>query len=126
MPFSSRSLDRPSSTSGERRCAHGSCRQGLAFRPAFSALENRRVSRTPRHLFRERGTRSTVLNAAVNILWTIGTASAMIAPVLGLVWAGPPGEAPDPQGPPSSGIVLRTEVTAIWMPRALRATRKTE
>jgi hypothetical protein len=71
--------------------------------------------------FRERGTRSTVLTAAVNILWTVGTASAMIAPVLGLVWVGPPGEAPAPQGPPGSGIVLRTEVTAIWMPRALRA-----
>jgi hypothetical protein len=69
--------------------------------------------------FRERGTRSTVLTAAANILWTVGTASAMIAPVLGLMWAGPPREAPAPEGPPGSGIVLRTEVTAIWMPRAL-------
>jgi hypothetical protein len=70
--------------------------------------------------FRERGTRSTVLTAAVNLFWTVGTTSAMIAPVLGLMWAGPPTAAPAPEGPPGSGTVLRTEVTAIWMPQALR------
>jgi hypothetical protein len=70
--------------------------------------------------FRERGTRSTVLTAAVNLLWTVGTASAMIAPVLGLMWAGPPTAAPAPEALPGSGIILRTEVTAIWMPQALR------
>jgi hypothetical protein len=70
--------------------------------------------------FRERGTRSTVFTAAVNLLWAIGTASAMFAPVLGLMWAGSPAAAPAVEGQPDSGIVLRTEVTAIWMPRALR------
>ena len=70
--------------------------------------------------FRERGTRSAGLTAAVNLFWAVGTASAMIAPVLGLMWAGPPSEAPASEGPPGSGIVLRTEVTAIWMPQALR------
>ena len=70
--------------------------------------------------FRERGTRSAGLTAAVNLFWAVGTASAIIAPVLGLVWAGLPIEAPAPEGPPGSGIILRTEVTAIWMPRALR------
>jgi hypothetical protein len=70
--------------------------------------------------FRERGTSSTGLTAAVNLFWTFGTASAMIAPVLGLMWAGRPSEGPAPVGPPGSGIVLRTEVTAIGIPQALR------
>ena len=63
--------------------------------------------------FRERGTRSAGLTAAVNLFWAVGTASAMIAPVLGLMWAGPPSEAPAPEGPPGSGIVLRTDVIAM-------------
>jgi hypothetical protein len=70
--------------------------------------------------FRERDTRSAGLTAAVNLFWAVGTASARIAPVLGPMWAGPPSKAPAPEGPPGSGIVLRTEVTAIWMPQALR------
>jgi hypothetical protein len=61
-----------------------------------------------------------VLTAAVNLLWTVGTASAMIAPVLGLIGAGPPTAARAPEGPPGTGIILRSEVTAIWMPQALR------
>ena len=61
-----------------------------------------------------------MLTAAVNLLWTVGTASVMIAPVLGLMWAGPPTEATAPEGPLSPGTIVRTEVIAIWMPRALR------
>jgi hypothetical protein len=61
-----------------------------------------------------------VFTAAVNLLWTVGTATAMIAPVLGLMWAGPPTAALAPEGPPGSGLVSRNEVTAIWVPRALR------
>src|SRR5262249_26290984 len=68
--------------------------------------------------FRERGTRSTVLTAAVNLFWTVSTASAMIAPVLVLMWAGPPPEVPAVEGPPGSGIVLRTEVSHICIPQA--------
>jgi hypothetical protein len=68
----------------------------------------------------ERGTRSTVLTAVVNLFWTVGTALAMIAPVIGLMWAGPPKAVPTPEGPPGSGIVVRSEVIAIWMPRVLR------
>ena len=120
MRFSSRSHDRQPSTSGERRRAHGSRRQGLAFRPALAAPEDRQLASTLQDPFRERGIRSTVLTAAVNLLWTVGAASAVIAPVLGLMWAGPPTAAPAPEGPPGSGTVLRTEITAIWMPRALR------
>jgi hypothetical protein len=120
MRFSSRSHDRQPSTSGERRRAHDSRRQGLAFRPALAAPEDRRLPSTLQDPFRERGTRSTVLTAAVNLLWTVGAASAVIASVLGLMWAGPPSDVPAPIGPPGSGIVLKTKVTAIWMPRALR------
>jgi hypothetical protein len=61
-----------------------------------------------------------VFTAAVNVLWTVGTATGTIAPVLGLMWAGPPTAALAPEGPPGSGIVSRNEVTAIWVPRALR------
>jgi hypothetical protein len=65
-----------------------------------------------------------VLTAAVNLLWTIGTASAVVVPILGLIWVGmmrrdSPAKAPGPEEPPGSGIVLRTEVTAVWIPRAL-------
>jgi hypothetical protein len=60
------------------------------------------------------------LTAIANLCWTAGTATAMIAAVLGLMWAGPHAEAPAPKVPPGSGIVLRTEVAAIWIPQALR------
>jgi hypothetical protein len=52
--------------------------------------------------------------------WTIGTMSAMIVAVLGLMWTGSHPEAPAPERPPSSGIALRTEVPTIWICGALR------
>jgi hypothetical protein len=116
----SRSHNRQSSTSGERRCAHGSRRQSLAFRPALAAPEDRRLLSALQDPFLQLGTRSTVLTAVVNLFWAVGAASTVIAPVLGLMWAGLPAEAPAPEEPRGSGIVLRTEVTTIWMPRALR------
>jgi hypothetical protein len=116
----SRSHNRQSSAAGERRRAHGSRRQTLALRPTLAAPEDRRLPGTLQDPFRGRGTRSSVRTAAVNLFWTVATASAMIAPILVLMWAGPRTAAPAPEGPPGSGIVVRTEVTAIWMPRALR------
>jgi hypothetical protein len=65
--------------------------------------------------FRERSTRSNVLTAAVNLYWTVVATPAVIA----LIWVVPPATAPAPEGRPGSGIIVRTEVTAIWMPRAL-------
>jgi hypothetical protein len=56
----------------------------------------------------------------VNLFWTVGTASTVIAPVLDLLWAAPPTAVPARGGSLGSGIVLRTEVTTIWLPRALR------
>jgi hypothetical protein len=66
-----------------------------------------------------------VLTAAVNLFWKALSASAVIAPVLGLMWVnmtwrGFPAEAPAPGRPPGSGIVVKSEVTAIWIPQALR------
>jgi hypothetical protein len=75
--------------------------------------------RPMQHPCRERGTGSTVLSAAVNLFWTVGSALAMIAPVLGLMWAGPPRAVQTQEGPPGRGISLRTEVTSIWVPQAL-------
>jgi hypothetical protein len=59
------------------------------------------------------------LTAVVNLCWTVGTAAAMIVALLGLMWAGPHALAHGPEGPPTWGIVVHTEVTAIWLPRAL-------
>jgi hypothetical protein len=43
----------------------------------------------------------------------------MIASLMGLAWVGHHAGAPDPEDSPGSGVVLRTEVTSIWVPRAL-------
>jgi hypothetical protein len=69
--------------------------------------------------FRKRGIRTTVLTAVVNLFWKIGTVSAMIAPVLGLIWAGLPTAVPAPDALAGSGIIVKSEVIVIWMPRAL-------
>jgi hypothetical protein len=76
--------------------------------------------------FRQRGTRSIVLTSATNLLWRLGAASAIIAPMLGLIWVGmmrrdPPAQALVPEDSPGSGIVVKTDVTAIWISQALRA-----
>jgi hypothetical protein len=59
------------------------------------------------------------LPAAVNLCWRIGTAAVMIAALIGLMWVDPHAQAPGPEGQPGSGIVVHTEVTAIWLPRPL-------
>ena len=41
------------------------------------------------------GTRSSVLAAAVNLSWRVGTAMAILAPVLGLILARPIARGPD-------------------------------
>jgi hypothetical protein len=69
---------------------------------------------------RQRSTTSTVLTAVVHLFWWLGAASAIIGSVVGLMWASPHAEAPAPEEPRGLGIVLKTEVTAIWIPQALR------
>jgi hypothetical protein len=55
----------------------------------------------------------------MNLLWTIAAATAVIAPVVALLSAFPHAKAPAPDEPPGSGIVVSTEVRAIWIPSAL-------
>ena len=43
-----------------------------------------------------------------------------IAGGFGLTWLSFRAGSPSPEGPPNSGIVVRTEVTALWIPDALR------
>jgi hypothetical protein len=81
----------------------------MSFSAAFAAFVDRPA----------RGTLKVALTAVVNLCWTVGTAAAMIAAVLGLMWADPHAQSPGPEGPSGSGIVVHTEVTAIWLPQAL-------
>jgi hypothetical protein len=74
--------------------------------------------------FQQQGIRSTLLNPAVNLLWRVGTALAVFAPLYDLICLGPmrrdsPAGGPVIEGPPDSGVVVRTEVTAVWIPQAL-------
>jgi hypothetical protein len=43
----------------------------------------------------------------------------MLALLMGLTWAGHHASMPDPEDRPGSGIVMRTEVAAVWVPQAL-------
>jgi hypothetical protein len=49
-----------------------------------------------------------------------GTAVVGIACIVGLFFVSFPAGAPVPEDPPGSGIIVRTEVTALWIPCALR------
>jgi hypothetical protein len=69
---------------------------------------------------RPRRMASLVLTAAWSPCRTAGATAVIIASVVGLIWAGPHAGAPAPEEPPGSGIVTRTEVTAVWVPRSLR------
>ena len=75
-----------------------------------------------------RGSRSVLLSAAATLLWTWGSAAVVIASLVCLAGVEHhPGE-PNPEDRPGSGTIIRTEVTAIWVPQALcdlRATRPT-
>jgi hypothetical protein len=95
--------------SGEQQRMYGSHRQELSFLTAFAAIVDRRL-RSPLKM---------ALTAIVNLCWAVGTAAAMIAAVLGLMWAGHHAQGPGQEGHPGAGIVVHTEVTTIWLPRAL-------
>jgi hypothetical protein len=71
-------------------------------------------------MFRHRGTRSNLLAAVANLLCAVGAAAAILAQAFGLMWSDPHAGTPDPEEAPGSGVVIRAEVTAIWLPRALR------
>jgi hypothetical protein len=109
MRFITRSDTRQLSLTGAQQWQHGSRPRRGSFSTAFAAFVDRRL----------RSPLKVALTAIVNLCWTIGTAAAMIAAVLGLIWADPHSLAPGPEGPSGSGIVVHTEVTAIWLPQAL-------
>jgi hypothetical protein len=66
-----------------------------------------------------RGSGSTVLSAAAALLWTWGTAAAVIASIVWLAGVEHHAGEPDPEDRPGSGTTIQTEVTAIWVPQAL-------
>ena len=50
---------------------------------------------------------------------TAGTTVVVIGGIVGLVYVSFQARSPGPERPPRSGIVVQTEVTALWIPRAL-------
>jgi hypothetical protein len=63
---------------------------------------------------------SMMLRIAAALLSTWATIGVMITLLVCLTWVGHHAGAPDLDFPPGSGVVIRTEVTAIWLSQALR------
>jgi len=63
---------------------------------------------------------SIVIAAIARLSQTAGVAMVAIAGGVGLTWVSFGAGSPGPEDLPNSGIVVRTEVTALWIPRALR------
>src|SRR5262245_16194690 len=63
---------------------------------------------------------SLALTAARSLCRTAGATAVVIASLGGLMWVGPHAGPPIPEEPPGSGSIIRTEVTAVWVPRSLR------
>jgi hypothetical protein len=77
----------------------------------------------PSHEKKLNGARNARPKAIVLIAILIrraGTAVIGIACIVGLVGVSFQAGAPGPEDPGGSGIMVRTEVTALWIPRALR------
>jgi hypothetical protein len=62
---------------------------------------------------------SLTLKTGRSLCQTAGLAAVVAAALAGLIWVGPHAGAPPAEEPPGSGIVVRTEVTALWVPLAL-------
>jgi hypothetical protein len=60
------------------------------------------------------------LRSAAALLSTLTTTAVMIASLVCLRWVVHQAVTPDLVSPSGSGVVIRTEVTAIWVPQALR------
>ena len=71
-------------------------------------------------LNRARNTWPMAIPLVAILIQRAGTAVVGIAGIVGRVFVSFHAGAPGPEDPPSSGIVVRTEVTALWIPRALR------
>jgi hypothetical protein len=76
--------------------------------------------------FRERSTRRArdgrprAIVLITILFQTAGTMMVVIAGIVGLVYVSFQARSPGPADRPGSGIFVRTEVTALWVPRALR------
>jgi hypothetical protein len=62
---------------------------------------------------------SVVIAAVVSLLQSVGAVAVPSVGVLGIVWVSFQTATLSPEDPPGSGIVMRAEVTAIWIPQAL-------
>ena len=62
---------------------------------------------------------SIVIAAIARLSQTAGVAVVAIAGGFGLTWVNFGAGSPGPEDPPNSGIIVRTEVTALWIPQAI-------
>jgi hypothetical protein len=53
------------------------------------------------------------------MLTRLATAAVLFVSFVSLMWVGQHSSAPDADAPPGSGIIVHTEITAVWLPRAL-------
>ncbi len=53
------------------------------------------------------------------LLSRLATTAVMFASLVFLTWVGDHAGAPDPDAPPGSGIIVHTEIRAIWLPQLL-------
>jgi hypothetical protein len=129
----------PEQSRPERACCPGepaSARPGPAaarcllatidLSPLIRALfsERRRImsisfSLRERFTSRALGSRRSTIALVAMRFQTAGTTSVVVAGIVGLVYVSFQAGAPDPEDSPGSGIIVRTEVTAVWIPRAL-------
>jgi hypothetical protein len=76
-------------------------------------------SRLRRFINRSRGSQSRAIALASSLLQRAGIALVGILGVAALIFVSPQANAPRPADQPGSGIVVRTEVTVLWIPLSL-------
>jgi hypothetical protein len=67
---------------------------------------------------RPRRARAVIITAIAILFQIVGTLAVLIPGVFVLIWVGFRATAPPSVEPAGSGIVVRTDVTAIWVPHA--------
>jgi hypothetical protein len=77
-------------------------------------------------LDRWRDARSLVIAAAKTVFQTVGAVVLLVAGVFGVICVSFQAAAPPPEGQLGSGHVLRTDVTAIWLPQPLHDLARSE
>jgi hypothetical protein len=69
---------------------------------------------------------SIVIAAIARLSQTVGVAVVTVAGCVGLTWVSFGAGSPGPEDPPNSGIIVRTEVTALWIPQAIHDVAQSE